>query len=106
LPDDPAILEYRIHELVAMLRPMRLENEQLQHRLDLHLRRLYGPRTDRFDPNQPLMILDAFDPAEAPPVRENTSISVSAGGLGSSKVRESPDSDELATLASVGAIGY
>ena len=44
-----------------VLRQTRHENEQLQHRLDLLLRRLYGPRTERFDPNQPLLIPDAFD---------------------------------------------
>ena len=58
LPDDPVILQQRIRELLAVLRPTRHENEQLQHRLDLLLRRLYGPRTERFDPNQPLLIPD------------------------------------------------
>ena len=74
LPDDPAILQHMIHELVAMLRQLRQENEQLQHRLDLLLRRLYGPRTERFDPNQPLLIPDAFDPAEVPPSRDEAAI--------------------------------
>lgn len=49
-----------------MLRQTRHENEQLQHRLDLLLRRLYGPRTERFDPNQPLLIPEAFDTPTAP----------------------------------------
>jgi transposase len=64
LPDDPAVLKQMIRELLDVLRQTRHENEQLQHRLDLLLRRLYGPRTERFDPNQPLLIPDAFD-AEA-----------------------------------------
>jgi transposase len=73
LPDDSVILQQMIRELLDVLRQTRHENEQLQHRLDLLLRRLYGPRTERFDPNQPLLIPDAFDdpPAiaspEAPP---------------------------------------
>ena len=51
LPDDPAVLKQMIRELLDLLRQTRHENEQLQHRLDLLLRRLYGPRTERFDPN-------------------------------------------------------
>src|SRR3954471_3582683 len=68
LPDDPAILRQMVRELLDLLRQTRDENAQLQHRLELLLRRLYGPRTERFDPNQPLLIPDAFDaPAAAPP---------------------------------------
>src|SRR5215831_19055960 len=66
LPDDPVILQQMIRELLDVLRQTRHENEQLQHRLDLLLRRLYGPRTERFDPNQPLLIPDAFDTVTAP----------------------------------------
>src|ERR1700745_2830821 len=61
LPDDPVIPQHIIRELLDVLRQTRHENEQLQHRLDLLLRRLYGPRTERFDPNQPLLIADAFE---------------------------------------------
>jgi transposase len=74
LPDDPVILQQMIRELLIALRQTRHENEDLQHRLDLLLRRLYGPRTERFDPNQPLLIPDAFEPqdtiakSEEPPV--------------------------------------
>src|SRR3954453_9500013 len=68
LPDDPVLLRQMIRELLDVLRQTRRENAQLQHRLDLLLRRLYGTRTERFDPNQPLLIPDAFDaPAAAPP---------------------------------------
>src|SRR5262249_60226102 len=69
LPDDPVILQHMIRELLDLLRQTRHENEQLQHRLDLLLRRLYGPRTERFDPNQPLLIPGPFDtpPATAWP---------------------------------------
>jgi transposase len=62
LPDDPAILQQMILELLAALRDTRRQNDELQHRLDLLLRRIYGPRTERFDPNQPLLIPDAFEP--------------------------------------------
>jgi transposase len=69
LPDDPAILQQMIIELLATLRDMRRQNEELQHRLDLLSRRLYGPRTERVDPNQPLLFPDAFE-AVAPEISE------------------------------------
>src|SRR3954447_5214374 len=62
LPDDPVILRQMILELLDALRDARRQNDELQHRLDLLLRRIYGPRTERFDPNQPLLIPDAFEP--------------------------------------------
>jgi transposase len=62
LPDDPVILQQMVRELLGALRDTQRANEELQHRLDLLLRRLYGPRTERFDPNQPLLIPDAFEP--------------------------------------------
>src|SRR3954451_2799646 len=61
LPNDPVFLQQMIVELLGALRDTRRQNEELQHRLDLLLRRLYGPRTERFDPNQPLLIPDAFE---------------------------------------------
>jgi transposase len=66
LPADPAFLQQMIVELLATLRDTRRQNEELQHRLDLLLRRLYGPRTERIDPNQPLLIADAFEAVESP----------------------------------------
>jgi ferredoxin len=67
LPDDLVILRQMVHELLDALRQTRRENEQLQHRLDLLLRRLYGPRTERVDPDQPLLIPDAFEPVVPEP---------------------------------------
>ncbi len=67
LPRDPAFLQQMILELLAALRDTRRQNEELQHRLDLLLRRLYDPRTERFDPNQPLLIPDAFEPLAPEP---------------------------------------
>jgi transposase len=69
LPNDPVILQQMIVELLDALRDTRRQNEELQHRLDLLLRRLYGPRTERFDPNQALLIPDAFE-AVAPEASE------------------------------------
>jgi transposase len=70
LPDDPVILQQMVLELLAVLRDTRRQNDELQHRLDLLLRRIYGPRTERVDPNQPLLIPDAFEPA-APEISES-----------------------------------
>jgi transposase len=70
LPDDPVILQQMVRELLDVLRQTRHENEQLQHRLDLLLRRLYGPRTERFDPNQPLLFADAFDTPVVPATQD------------------------------------
>jgi transposase len=53
LPDDPATLKHMILELLATLREERRDKEALRQRLDQLLRRLYGPRTERIDPNQP-----------------------------------------------------
>jgi transposase len=68
LPDDVATLQHLVRELVASLRQQQRDNEALRHRLDLLLRRLYGPRGERFDPNQPLL----FDTSAA---AEETTVS-------------------------------
>jgi transposase len=59
LPDDPAVLKGMILELLASLKEHQRDKEALAHRLGLLLRRLYGPRGERFDPNQPLLFGDA-----------------------------------------------
>jgi hypothetical protein len=66
LPDDAVILKRMIMELLDTLRTTRRENDQLHHRLDQLLRRLYGPRAEKFDPNQPWLFADlqATPPAE------------------------------------------
>ena len=66
-----------IVELLATLRETRQDNEQLRHRLEQLLRRLYGSKAEKFDPNQPLLFPEltdaassetqASDPAVAPP---------------------------------------
>jgi transposase len=56
LPDDPAVLKHMICELLDALQKEWHEREGLQHRLDQLLRRLYGPKAERFDPNQPWLL--------------------------------------------------
>lgn len=58
LPDDPALLKRMILELLATLHAKDRELEGVRQRLDLLLRRLYGPRSERFNPNQPLLFAE------------------------------------------------
>jgi transposase len=67
LPDDLAILKRMVLELLATLAETRHEREQLQERINLLLKRIYGQRSERFDPNQPLLFPDLNQPADAPP---------------------------------------
>jgi hypothetical protein len=68
LPDDPVILKRMILELLATLREERHEREEMRARLHHLLQRLYGPRTERFDPNQPLLFPELSQLAEAAPL--------------------------------------
>jgi transposase len=64
LPDEPALLKQMIAELLTTLHGRDRECAQLRHRLDQLLRRLYGPRAERFDPNQPTLF---GEPEATPP---------------------------------------
>ena len=66
LPDDPALLKAMLAELLAALRHRDRELEQVRHRLDQVLRRLYGPRAERFDPSQPLLFAELATAAATP----------------------------------------
>lgn len=63
LPDDVTVLHGMIRELLAELHAKTRTLEGVQQRLDQLLRRLYGPKAERFDPNQPTLF-DAFPPPE------------------------------------------
>jgi transposase len=70
LPDDPATLKRMVLELLASLRERDRDIEALRHRLDLLLRRLYGPRSERINPDQLLLFAEPAaspDTAPAPP---------------------------------------
>jgi transposase len=74
LPDDTALLKAMLAEVLAALRASRQEGEQLRQRLDQLLRRLYGPRSERLDPDQ--LLLFAEPPASgamAPPLPTDSS---------------------------------
>jgi transposase len=70
LPNDVAALKSMVLELMATLHQERRDHEAVRYRLDLLLRRLYGPRGERFDPNQPLLFAEAAadaSPSTPPP---------------------------------------
>jgi transposase len=52
LPDDPQLLKQLIADLMVELSKKDGRIEQLQHRMDLLLRRLYGASSEKFDPRQ------------------------------------------------------
>lgn len=58
LPNDVAMLKGMVLELLASLHDRDRNIEGMQHRIHLLLRRLYGPRGERFDPNQLLLFVE------------------------------------------------
>ena len=73
LPDDLSVCHAMIRELITSLHKAQRDCEGVQQRLDLLLRKLYGPKAERFDPNQPWLLPElapnsAPDAAEAPTV--------------------------------------
>src|SRR5262249_27473873 len=65
LPDDLATLKRMVLELLASLQERERDYEALRHQLDLLLRRLYGPRGERFDPNQLLLFAEMVPSQDA-----------------------------------------
>jgi transposase len=55
LPNDVDLLKHMVLELLLTVRQDRGDKQDLQHRIDLLLRRIYGSRNERFDPTQPLL---------------------------------------------------
>jgi transposase len=69
LPNDIATLKRMVLELLASLHERDRDYEALRHRIDLLLRRLYGPRGERIDPHQLLLFAEMAagqDTAPAP----------------------------------------
>src|SRR6185312_14689950 len=55
LPDDLEAAHRLIRELLATLREQTHLNANLQHQLEQLLRRLYGKKSEKLDPNQLLL---------------------------------------------------
>jgi transposase len=85
LPDDPRILQQMIRELLHLLQSERRNREQLQNRLDQLLKRLYGPRSEKRNPLQPLLFAEPDEeptPVSAPPSVPNSTPSPTASKRG------------------------
>jgi transposase len=83
LPNDPETLQRLVLELVLTLQEERRNREALQQRMTLLLQRLYGPRQERFNPDQLLLFAEvdadqASDTAVAPPPEPDASTASSA----------------------------
>jgi transposase len=75
LPTDVPVLHAMILELLEALKKSQHDCEGLQQRIDLLLRRIFGPKAERFDPNQPWLILEMAanaEPSAGPPAEEAT----------------------------------
>jgi transposase len=76
LPDDPVLLKGIVRELLATHHTQQRQIDQLTHRLDLLLKRVYGPRADQLDPRQ-LFLFETPSvetiPASPPPVTPDVS---------------------------------
>ncbi len=68
LPDDVGTLKRMVLELLASLHERDRDNEALRHRIDLLLRRLYGPRGERTDPHQLLLFPEMAAGQDTAPV--------------------------------------
>ena len=58
LPDDLGTLKSMVVELLVTLRQRDRDLAEVRQRVDLLLRRLYGPRAERFNPNQQLLFAE------------------------------------------------
>ncbi len=62
LPDDLETLKRMIVELLTTLQQERRDRDELHHRLHLLLQRIYGPRTERYHPDQGLLFSEDAQP--------------------------------------------
>jgi transposase len=72
LPDDLESAHRLIRELLATLRQQTHLNDKLQHQLEQLLRKLYGKKSEKLDPNQLLLFAHALAEADATATMEAT----------------------------------
>jgi transposase len=94
LPADPELLKQFALQLLAAWQKQERRIEQLEHQIDQLLRRYYGPRSERFDPDQLKLFVSeegtvtpATIPEEPPPPKTGT---VSRAGLNGHGRRKLP----------------
>lgn len=93
LPDDPKLLKGLVRELLATHHAQERQIEQLTHRLDLLLKRVYGPRADQLDPRQLFLFetppaADITPELPAPPEPEVVTTTVTKNGHGRRQLPE------------------
>jgi transposase len=75
LPEDLAVCHGMVRELLATNRGQQRRIEHLEHRLDLLLKRVHGPRADTLNPDQPSLFGEPppeIAPPPPPPVADAT----------------------------------
>jgi transposase len=70
MPVDVAGCHCLIHELMTTVQQRDRQLAAADHRLEQLLRRLYGPRSERYDPSQPNLFDQCPPPPEPPPPME------------------------------------
>jgi transposase len=71
LPQDKITLQDMVLELLTTVHRSRLNEDELRHRVAMLLRRLYGPRTERFNPDQGGLFDEAADGQDPPAPTES-----------------------------------
>jgi len=90
LPNDVAVLHAMIRELLLAMRQTRHERDGLQERLDLLLRKLYGPKAERFDPNQPWLLPELAPGAANPDATAPAADSAATAAAGAGEAATAP----------------
>jgi transposase len=101
LPDDPAVLKELIAQLFKEIQKHAGRVEQLEHQMTLLLRKLYGVRSEKFDPRQGKLF---EEPAEDAPSGETPPPTTEAPPSGSAAEEESRP-EEAAARTRPGAHG-
>src|SRR5580658_8658526 len=70
LPKDMVTLQDMVLELMTTVHFERADKAEMRQRLNLLLRRIYGPRTERFHPDQGQLFDPAVDGQNPPPPTE------------------------------------
>jgi len=87
LPDDIGTLKHMIVEMAVTLHQERLEKDALRQRLHLLVQRMYGPRQERFHPDQLLLFDDGSEPDDASTVVAQPRMESVEGGTSPAKQR-------------------
>jgi transposase len=85
LPDDPAVLKQLVLQLFEELQKANGRVQQIEHHMDLLLRRLYGRSSEKLDPRQGLLFDLSAGQAESPATSPPSAEPKSANGSSSNR---------------------